>query len=635
MNVAVKLDLLLLLLWLIVSGIFYYLGIDINWINFVSFLPITILGVNCFFHFKVFKPLNKFIRLADKVADGEVKDGLEDLRMRDLEEVEGSFVKVVGNLIESKLAIEEYMHTISGINIELEEKVKSLSVLYGASQEMGSSLNLDTLTRNFIHIFTEKLGISGGAVMLFNEKTDLVSIKDLIGISSVLFAKFRFFSGNRIVAECFSENGYWKPTERDMEILTGEFETPDVRDIKLMFPMRIKDHFVGLIVLGAKKDNSDYSETEILLIQALSGLASTSINNAKLFEKSESTKNELDHKVFNLMTLQQSGKVLSSTLDLDELISLSIDMFIETVWANKGVLMLYNDDELELEVKASKGLSDEELNELTRNSAEAWAMTTIQKEKKAILSHELSGKAFNQSYTVINKDLPFALYIPMVKEGELYGVIKVGAKINGQEFNEHDLEFLLTLSSQAVIAFENARLYYLAITDSMTKLYVHRYFQLRLEEEISRSKRYNSTISLLMCDIDSFKPINDNYGHQQGDIILKEISKIIRKNIRNTDVAARYGGEEFTVILPETTQSDARIVAERIRRDVHKHNFQPLITGQPSLKCTISIGIAGYPINATNKDELIQKADTALYCAKKAGRNKVELCGVSVCANEN
>lgn len=110
--------------------------------------------------------------------------------------------------------------------------------------------------------------------------------------------------------------------------------------------------------------------------------------------------------------------------------------------------------------------------------------------------------------------------------------------------------------------------------------------------------------------------------------MLKEISNILRKNVRNTDIAARYGGEEFSIILPETTQSDARVVAERIRRDVYKHDFPSLIPGQPPLKCTISIGVAGFPLNADTKDQLIQKADSALYKAKETGRNKVVLCGI-------
>lgn len=628
LNIAIKLDLLLVIFWVAVFFAFKFLGQDLHPGPFFVAGVGTLVFVHMSIMQKVLKPLQKFIEIADKVADGDVDEGLSDLRLSDLEEVQGSFTKIVGSMIESRVAIEDYMQTISDINKELEIKVESLSTLYYASQSMGGSLNVDTLIRNFITIFTERLGFAGAGVMLYNEKTDLVSIKDLIGISPELFAKFRFYSDNKILANIFADDGYWQPSDQDKNLMVAEFESDEVRKISLLFPMRIKDHLVGITLLTGKKNRDTFIGADFLLFQAIVGLASTSINNAMLFENSEATKNELDHKVFNLMTLQQSGKVLSSTLDLNELINISIDMFLETVWANKGVLMLFSEDRPELEVKAFKGMSKEEVESLKKDPAEAWAMTTIEKERKPLLSQEMISKSSYQSYSAVNRTLPFAIYVPMLKEGELYGIVKVGAKINGEPFTENDLEFFATLSSQAVIAFENARLYSLAITDSITKLYVHRYFQLRLDEEVARSRRYNSTISLLMCDIDHFKPVNDNYGHQQGDMILKEVSKILRKNVRNTDIAARYGGEEFAIILPETTQADAKVVADRIRRDVFHCDFPSIITGQPPLKCTISIGVAGFPLNADSKDQLIQKADSALYKAKNGGRNKVVLCGI-------
>lgn len=628
MNIAIKLDLWLIFFWSAIYFIFPLLGLPISGPALLIAGICTILAVHLVLVRKVLVPLRQFIEIADQVADGDVSEGLKDLKISDLEEVQGSFTKIVGSLIESRVVIEDYMRAIGEMNKELEKKVDSLSVLYSASQSMGGSLNVDTLIRNLISTFTDRLEIAGAAIMLYNDKTDLVSIKDLLGISPELFAKFRFYSDHQILVKIFDESGFWIPDDQEHNLMVAEFESDEVRSLRLFMPMRIKDHFVGLIVLAGKKDESEYQEAEIQLMQALVGLASTSINNAMLFENSETTKNELDHKVFNLMTLQQSGKVLSSTLDLNELINISIDMFLETVWSNRGVLMLFSDDRPELEVKAFKGLSKEEVLELKKDPAETWAMTTIEKEKKPILAQELASKSSYQSYSTINRNLPFAVYVPMLKEGELYGVVKVGPKINGEPFTENDLEFFATLASQAVIAFENARLYSLAITDSITKLYVHRYFQLRLEEEVARSRRYNSTISLLMCDIDYFKAINDNYGHQQGDAILKEISKILRKNVRNTDIAARYGGEEFAIILPETTQADAKIVAERIRRDVSQCDFPSIIPGQPPLKCSISIGVAGFPLNADNKDQLIQKADSSLYRAKDMGRNKVILCGI-------
>ena len=628
MSFAFKLNLFLAIVWGGCFEVFSFLGYVVPPLPMAFTGILFIVLVHLILKFKILIPLRRFAELADSIADGDTPESLDLSKMDALGDVQTSFGKIVGSLVEFREAIEHYMKTITEINKELEGKVDSLSVLYAAGKSMSATLNGDTLIRTVLGLLTERLQITGGAVMLYSNRNDLVAVKDLLGLSPELFAKFRFYSDNKLVTKIFAEEGFWLIDEQAGNLLVAEFDTDACRSLRLMMPMRIKDHFVGIVVLGEKKDGANYSSADLQLIQALVGLAATSINNASLYEQSELTKNELDRKVFNLMTLQQSGKVLSSTLDLYELVKISIDMFLETVWANKGVLMLIGDENPDLEVKAFKGIEEELVKSLEKDPGEVWAMTTLFKEKKPILAQELATNTTFQSYTAINRPLSFAVYLPLLKEGELCGVMKIGPKINGEGFTENDLEFFSTLASQAVIAFENARLYSLAITDSITKLYVHRYFQLRLDEEVKRSRRYNATLSLLMCDIDHFKDINDKYGHQQGDIILREISNIFRRNIRSTDIAARYGGEEFVIILPETTQSDSRIVAERIRRDIAKCEFPPIAPGQPPLHSTISIGVAGFPLNANDKDELIQKADSSMYQAKELGRNRVILCGV-------
>lgn len=630
MNFTLRIQAYLLTLWAAGWFVFRKNGVELPLVPYVAIAAATAVVVQVIIYRSIMKPLRRFVEISDNIADGDFDQSLEKIEFAAVQDVHQGMAKIVSTLVESRGAIENYMQTISSMNKELAQKVDSLSVLYSASRSMGTTLSIDSLIRTLLTLFMERIGTTGAAIMLYNERTDMITIKDLLGFPPELFAKFRFYSDNKIAISILSAEECWLPAETDLTLMAAEFETDAVRAIRTLFPMRIKDHFVGIVVLGEKKDGCTYSDADRQLIQAVVGLACTSINNATLYEKSESTKNELDRKVFNLMALQQAGKVLSSTLNLDELIKSSIDMFLETVWANKGVLMLSAEDRPDLEVKAFKGISSEEVDGLCKDPAESWAMTTLEKEKKPILSHELTKASNFQSYLAVNRQLPFSVYIPLLKEGEIYGVMKIGQKINGESFTENDLEFFTTLASQAVIAYENARLYSLAITDSITKLYVHRYFQLRLDEEVKRSRRYNSTLSLLLCDIDHFKLINDQYGHQQGDIILREVSLILRRNIRSTDIAARYGGEEFVIILPETTQSDARVVAERIRRDTAKFDFPALAPGQPPLHCTISIGVAGFPLNADSKDELIQKADSSMYQAKGQGRNRVVLCGTEL-----
>ncbi len=191
-------------------------------------------------------------------------------------------------------------------------------------------------------------------------------------------------------------------------------------------------------------------------------------------------------------------------------------------------------------------------------------------------------------------------------------------------FTPDDEDTLFNFAFQAFQALalheEIARL---AVTDGLTGLYNHRAFQEKLSEEANRAERYFKTFSLIMLDIDHFKSFNDIYGHQTGDLALKEISKIIRNELRTVDFPARYGGEEFILILPETSVDGALIVAERIRNAVAEHPFTSTSEGGERLLLNISAGVACYPDDAASKEDLIKKADQALYFAKDKGRNTV------------
>jgi diguanylate cyclase (GGDEF)-like protein len=209
--------------------------------------------------------------------------------------------------------------------------------------------------------------------------------------------------------------------------------------------------------------------------------------------------------------------------------------------------------------------------------------------------------------------------VPLVFKERVTGVINMVNKSDPLGFNNDDQRLLCALANQAAMAVENARLYELAITDGLTKLFIHRYFQARLEEEVTRAKRYHSMVSLILFDIDHFKKFNDTYGHQQGDLVLIEVAKLVKQAVRETiDIPARYGGEEFTIILPETDAPGALLVAERLRKTIEQYDFPGQGT---ALKVTISLGIATFPDHAPNRPMLIKNADIALYNCKRRGRN--------------
>lgn len=159
----------------------------------------------------------------------------------------------------------------------------------------------------------------------------------------------------------------------------------------------------------------------------------------------------------------------------------------------------------------------------------------------------------------------------------------------------------------------------LSIRDELTLLYNRRYVLKRIAEEIERAKRYNHIFACVMIDIDHFKKINDTYGHPIGDIVLRHMGELLRKNLRAVDIAARYGGEEFLLILPETELTGAKAVAEKL---LHLISQSSPPEGLPQdFRFTISLGIAIYPSDAENRDSIISAADKALYAAKESGRN--------------
>jgi len=162
---------------------------------------------------------------------------------------------------------------------------------------------------------------------------------------------------------------------------------------------------------------------------------------------------------------------------------------------------------------------------------------------------------------------------------------------------------------------------FLACHDPLTGLYNRNKMESILSDEIQRASRYNHNISIFMLDIDHFKSVNDTYGHGVGDDVLKYIAKVIDNSIRTTDYAARYGGEEFIIILPETDILKSEELAERLRKDIADSQFTTKCN--KDIRVTVSIGISSFPNNANTTHDLLKSADTAMYNAKDAGRNKV------------
>lgn len=335
----------------------------------------------------------------------------------------------------------------------------------------------------------------------------------------------------------------------------------------------------------------------------------------------------LDRRVAELSTLYDIGKSIHSTLELDKLLNAILDMVSVAMRLKSTAILLSDEMTGTLKFMMSKGFPDE-MNELYFNLGEDGVGWVAKEGKPLLLSDAHKDERF-AFFKGRKMDISSFMAVPLISKGWVMGVFCATDPLN-KAFSEDEVRLFTAVAGQISVAIENARLYEetrkLAITDGLTELYTPRTFHQSLQAEVDRAKRYGNTLSLLMADVDHFKAHNDEFGHPSGDEVLKLVSKIIKKNCRSTDIVARYGGEEFVAILINASDEVAGTVAERIRADMEAQEF-PGNEQKPKVHKTISIGIASFPRDAEDKAGLTQKADEALYQAKRAGRNRVCVYG--------
>lgn len=279
---------------------------------------------------------------------------------------------------------------------------------------------------------------------------------------------------------------------------------------------------------------------------------------------------------------------------------------------NEGVLVLNREGTLGFMNREAECLLGYDFKELSQNPQNIYITLRVQSEEgdeKSIIRRACD----NGERTHLDDATLKA------KDGNQFPISLTLSPLHSEQGNKGTVILFHDISERKKVEKE---LLEMALHDRLTGLYNRRSFDDKMENEIKRTERYDKNLSLLMIDIDHFKKINDTYGHQAGDEVLKKLATVIVKCIRNSDYAARYGGEEFTVILPETTLEQAAVMAERIREAIATTQFT-LLSHTDKIHLTVSIGLSTYRENSS-VEELINAADTALYKAKKSGRNQVQ-----------
>jgi two-component system cell cycle response regulator len=310
------------------------------------------------------------------------------------------------------------------------------------------------------------------------------------------------------------------------------------------------------------------------------------------------------------------GEALRATHDMDRILEIALDTGMETVRAERGLLML------------RKGAT------LTAGVGRNLEVAGLQFPVGSGISGHVA--ATGQPLRVPGNAMPPAderepafqtlLSVPMFSQNRVIGVLNLYDKQGGRPFTEADLRTIVSLTDQAGVAIENVLLHQeaqrLAIMDGLTGIWNHRWFQIQFAQELDRAERFGRPFSLLIIDIDDFKAFNDTYGHQLGDFVLVELARRIRSAIRDVDMFARYGGEEFELLLSETDIFGAQKTAEKLRSIVADTPFESDLSPHP-LKVTMSVGVASYPQAGKDRPTIFKAADFAMYAAKAAGKNRV------------
>jgi diguanylate cyclase (GGDEF)-like protein len=333
--------------------------------------------------------------------------------------------------------------------------------------------------------------------------------------------------------------------------------------------------------------------------------------------------------------LRDAARAVTTMLDLDDLLNYIIESIRKSLNSNKIALLISTENGL-FKVRCGYGIDKDIVSKYqVKNGVIDW----MRNKKTVFIKEEQEMGLSDEQFARLYKDMGSIgaeLAVPLFFKGELEGVLTIDHKLNREPYVQSDLDLLEILAYQAAIAIKNAQLYEEAIHDSLTGIFHHKYFQMRLKEEIQRSLRYSRPLSLLMIDIDYFKSINDKYGHQMGDEILKIISAHLKQFLRKADIVARYGGEEFAIILTETDMDSAAQAAERIRKSREKYNF---ITDSllevarvnkiaiQDMHIAVSIGLSFFDgkDDKITPEQFIRQSDLALYKAKDNGRNRVEI----------
>lgn len=341
---------------------------------------------------------------------------------------------------------------------------------------------------------------------------------------------------------------------------------------------------------------------------------------------------QFEKRIYDLEQLIDIAKSFCSTLDFKNLLEsivyicmaqmhvLGAEIFVRDVVYNENFVLETSNDNFDKSEKPSIPVNSPIANRIL-----TW--------NRPITFEELKKDIPTSPHLKTFENLSPTLIVPLIQKNHLNGILILQERIaieNETSYTDYEQDQIMSIASLASVAINNASLMEISSTDMMTHLKLKYIFFNILAEAIDNAYVNDEKLAVLMFDIDFFKTFNDTYGHECGDFVLISVANLIKKSLRDADIASRYGGEEFTVLLANQGVEEAEIVAERIRKTIDEYDF---VYDNQHLHVTISVGVSVFDDesnNVTSPNEFVGQADKALYVSKNNGRNRVTVYNPSL-----
>jgi len=489
--------------------------------------------------------------------------------------------------------------------------MQKIALLYDASQAVLSTVDLDEVLQRILVIARDYFHLQNVAILLLDKETNELCVHSQIGWDTGM-DQIRVHVGQGITGTAAKQKRpFYAP-----DVTTESKYVASSRTTKseLAIPLMVRDEVVG--VLDCQSEKADHFDRDTIdLLTLFSTQASMALQNARLYALER-------RRALQLEAINAIAQHTTAVLDIKELLAKVCSLIQDAFQVSHVSVLLREDDDLVL--RAHHGSLTPCVVEGGRVPAAKGPWGQTLSSGKTVMEDDVHAIA---GYEAFYLETGSRMCIPLISFGQTLGVLALDSEQAGA-FRHVDMQPLESVADICATAIQNAhyveRVKQLAYLDGLTGIFNRRFFELRIAEEIERSRRFDVGMAVIMVDIDHFKRLNDEFGHLLGDEVLRQVSSIFHQQLRKIDVVCRYGGEEFAILLSQTNLEHAMGVAEKLRRMVETWQFP----GVPQ-PVTISAGAATYPDHGITRDELVKAADAGLYAAKQAGRNCVCLAPAS------